>query len=114
MWTLPLFTNLFRRLDSARPCALATYSRSTMLRVTLLLAGFYVGAGHATGEKEQTTIAANTPSLLNEPLGFDWLRRARISGSAEPMWDGIYRQAPLSLTSWQKLIKHLQFASLTP
>jgi hypothetical protein len=83
-----------------------------MLRVTLLLAGFYVGAGHATGEKEETTIAANTLSLLSEPLGFDWLRRARISGSAEPMWDGVYRQAPLSHSSWEKLIKHPQFASL--
>src|SRR5207302_5261931 len=51
MWTLPLFTNLFRRLDSARPCALATYSRSTMTRVALLLGAFYVGAGHATGQK---------------------------------------------------------------
>ena len=49
MWTLPLFTNLFQLLDSARPCALPTYSRSTILRVTLLLAGFFVGVGHATG-----------------------------------------------------------------
>jgi hypothetical protein len=38
MWTLPLFTNLFRLLDPACPCALPTYSRSTILRVTLLLA----------------------------------------------------------------------------
>jgi tRNA U34 5-methylaminomethyl-2-thiouridine-forming methyltransferase MnmC len=48
MWTAPLFSNLFRALDPARPCAMPTYSRSTLLRVTLLLAGFYVGAGHAT------------------------------------------------------------------
>jgi len=52
MWTLPLFTNLFQLLDTARPCALPTYSRSTMLRVTLLLAGCFVGVGHATGEKD--------------------------------------------------------------
>src|SRR5262249_13487742 len=50
MWTLPLLANIFRQLDPARPCALPTYSRSTMLRVTLLLAGFFVGIGHATGE----------------------------------------------------------------
>ena len=68
MWTLPLFTNLFQLLDPQRPCALPTYSRSTMLRVTLLLAGFFVGVGHATGEKEETTIAANTLDLINEPL----------------------------------------------
>jgi tRNA U34 5-methylaminomethyl-2-thiouridine-forming methyltransferase MnmC len=112
MWSPHLFSNLFGLLDPKQPCAMPTYSRSTMLRVTLLLAGFYVGAGHATGEKEETTIAANTLSLLSEPLGFEWLRRARISGSAEPMWDGVYRQVPLSHASWEKLIKHPQFASL--
>ncbi len=68
MWTQPLFTSLFRLLDPLRPCALPTYSRSTMLRVSLLLAGFFVGAGHATGEKEETTIAANTRDLISEPL----------------------------------------------
>jgi tRNA U34 5-methylaminomethyl-2-thiouridine-forming methyltransferase MnmC len=53
MWTLPLFTNLFKLLDPERPCAMPTYSRSTLLRTTLLLAGFFVGVGHATGEKEK-------------------------------------------------------------
>src|SRR5204863_2129592 len=52
MWTLPVFTRLFALLDAHRPCSMATYSRSTILRVTLLLAGFYVGVGHQTGEKE--------------------------------------------------------------
>src|ERR1700759_225602 len=64
MWTAELFANLFRCLDPKRACAMPTYSRSTMLRVTLLLAGFFVGVGHATGEKEETTIAANQLSLL--------------------------------------------------
>ena len=112
MWTPQVFSNVFQLLNPQQPCAVPTYSRSTMLRVTLLLAGFYVGAGHATGEKEETTIAANTLSLLNEPLGLEWLRRARISGSAEPMWDGVYRQVPLTHASWEKLVKHPQFASL--
>jgi tRNA U34 5-methylaminomethyl-2-thiouridine-forming methyltransferase MnmC len=112
MWTPHVFANLFQSLNPQQPCAVPTYSRSTMLRVTLLLAGFFVGAGHATGEKEETTIAANTLSLLSEPLGLDWLRRARISGSAEPMWEGVYRQLPLTHASWQKLVAHPQFASL--
>src|ERR1051325_2298813 len=43
MWTQPLFANIFHLLDPLRPCALPTYSRSTMLRGSLLLAGFYVG-----------------------------------------------------------------------
>jgi hypothetical protein len=110
MWTQPLFAGLYRLLDPQRPCALPTYSRSTMLRVSLLLAGFYVGAGHATGEKEETTIAANTPELIEEPLGERWLERARHSTSAEPLWQPAYRQARLSPASWERLRQHPQFA----
>jgi len=109
MWTLPLFTNLFRSLDRDRPCALPTYSRSTMLRVTLLLAGFYVGAGSATGEKEQTTIAANTLELIDVPLDRAWLQRARRSTSAEPLRLPVYRQARLRPETWEKLQEHPQF-----
>src|SRR5205814_2130621 len=85
MWIQPLFARLYELLDPARPCAMPTYSRSTMLRVSLLLAGFFVGAGHATGEKEETTIAANTLTLIKEPLDRAWLERARRSTSAEPL-----------------------------
>ncbi len=109
MWTLPLFTNLFRLLDPARPCALPTYSRSTILRVTLLLAGFFVGAGHATGEKEETTIAANTLDLIEEPLDRKWLQRARRSTSAEPLREPVYKQSPLAPTTWERLLLHPQF-----
>ena len=111
MWTLPVFASLFRLLDPERPCAMPTYSRSTMLRVTLLLAGFFVGAGHATGEKEETTMAANTLALLAEPLDRRWLDRARRSTSAEPMREPVYRQAPLSAESWERLAAHPQFAA---
>ena len=109
MWTQPLFARLFRLLDPDRPCALPTYSRSTMLRVSLLLAGFYVGTGHATGEKEETTIAANTLALIDEPLDRAWLRRARRSTSAEPLWEPVYRQARLASETWEKLQSHPQF-----
>ncbi|MHC1766015.1 MAG: MnmC family methyltransferase [Verrucomicrobiia bacterium] len=109
MWTLPLFERLYHLLERNRPCALPTYSRSTMLRVTLLLAGFFVGKGHATGEKEETTIAANTPTLVQNPLDRRWLERARHSTSAEPLTEGIYRQAPLSGETWERLRQHPQF-----
>jgi hypothetical protein len=74
-----------------------------------LLAGFYVGTGHATGEKEETTIAANMPDLISEPLDKKWLQRARNSTSAEPLWTPVYRQSPLSLETWEKLRQHPQF-----
>lgn len=109
MWTQPLFADIFRQLDPACPCALPTYSRSTMLRVSLLLAGFFVGIGHATGEKEETTIAANSMNLLIEPLNCQWLERARRSTSAEPLWEPKYRQTPLAPATWEKLRQHPQF-----
>jgi hypothetical protein len=109
MWTLPLFTNVFRVLDAARPCNLTTYSRSTMLRVTLLLAGFYVGRGVPTGLKEETTVAANTLTLIDEPLDRRWLDRARRSDSAEPLTAAVYRRAALASESWKRLQAHPQF-----
>jgi hypothetical protein len=110
MWTAPLFADLFRRLDPQRPCALATFTRSTMARVTMLLGGFFVGVGHPSGMKEETTVAANRLELLDEPLDRRWLERAKGSHSAEPLSGPVYRQAPLSPETWEKLRRHLQFA----
>ena len=109
MWTLPVFTNLFHRLDPARPGSFTTYSRSTLIRTTLLLAGFFVGRGGATGLKEETTVAANTLALLDDPLDHKWLERARRSDSAEPLHEPTYRQSRLSAASWEKLRAHPQF-----
>lgn len=109
MWTLPLFTNLFQLLNPGSPCALTTYSRGTLLRVTLLLAGFFVGPGRASGRKEETTIAANTLDLIDLPLDEDWLQRARRSRSAEPMREPVHRQAPLSTSTWEQLARHPQW-----
>ena len=110
MWTLPLFSDLFHQLDPHRPCALPTYSRSTILRVTLLLAGFFVGVGHATGEKEETTIAANDLSLIAEPLNARWLARALRSDSAEPLREPVYARAALAPATADKLRLHPQFS----
>ena len=85
MWTLEHFTRLHARLDPARPCLLTNYTRSTAVRVTLLLAGFHVGCGHATGEKDQTTIAANAAGLLEEPLPHSWLERVARSTRGAPL-----------------------------
>jgi tRNA U34 5-methylaminomethyl-2-thiouridine-forming methyltransferase MnmC len=109
MWTVGLFTSLFRRLDPIRPCNLATFSRSTMARVAMLLGGFFVGVGHPSGLKEETTLAANRLDLIETPLDPRWLERGRRSGSAEPMIEPVYRQAPLSPESWDALRQHPQF-----
>lgn len=109
MWTLPLFRRLRALLDPQRPCALATYSRATLVRVTLLVAGFYVGAGEASGEKEETTVAASDPALVARPLDRRWLARARRSSSAEPLAGPRYVQARLTPVMLERLERHPQF-----
>ncbi|MCW5558346.1 MAG: hypothetical protein KIT22_11005 [Verrucomicrobiae bacterium] len=96
MWTLPLFSRLRELSPDSRPCALATYTRATLVRVTLLRAGWRVGIGNATGEKDETTVAANHSSLIERPLGPAWWARALRSTSAEPLRDAIYCQQPMS------------------
>ena len=112
MWTATLFAGLFGRLDPQRPCALATFTRSTMVRATLLLGGFFVGVGHPSGLKEETTVAANRLDLLDDPLDRRWLERARRSHGAEPLREPIYRQAPLSPETRERLQQHPQFSRL--
>jgi tRNA U34 5-methylaminomethyl-2-thiouridine-forming methyltransferase MnmC len=110
MWTQSVFTNLFQLLNPKKPCSLATYSRSTMTRVALLKAGFFVGAGYATGAKEETTVAANTLELIAKPLDQRWLERAQRSDSAEPLVEAVYRRAKLAPETLEKLKRHSQFS----
>ncbi len=88
LWTLEHFRRLHACLDPTRPCLLTNYTRSTAVRVTLLLAGFFVGHGHATGEKDQTTIASNSLGLLDAPLDARWLERVRRSTRSAPLRAG--------------------------
>ncbi len=112
MWCQPLFAQVRSNLAQKQGCGLATYSRSTQLRASLLLAGFFVGRGVSTGEKEETTIAATTLDLIKNPLDERWLERASNSTSAEPLWEPAYSQNPLSPRTWEKLNAHAQFAAV--
>lgn len=115
MWTVSLFTNLHRHLDPQRPCALATFTRSTLARAAMLLGGFFVGVGHASGLKEETTVAANRLELLAEPLDRRWLERAARSDSAEPLVEPVYRRAKLGAATAARLREQPQFqAQLAP
>ena len=88
MWTMEHFTRLRACLDPVSPCTLTSYSRSTAVRVTLLLAGFFVGRGSATGEKDQTTVVATHRALLAHPLGAEWLGRVERSTRGAPLREG--------------------------
>ena len=73
LWTVAVFRSL--RAVAGDRCTLFTYSASTAVRVALLLAGWAVGAGAATGDKRETTAAAVRPDCLQRPLDRRWLAR---------------------------------------
>jgi tRNA U34 5-methylaminomethyl-2-thiouridine-forming methyltransferase MnmC len=98
MWTpgtLALVRARCRQSPEAR-ALLTTYSAATPTRVSLLLAGFYVGAGLSTGTKGETTVAAVHPSALQAPLGARWLERWERSSAraphGEPLTPGLETQ----------------------
>lgn len=109
LWTLGQFTALFARLGP--PCLLSNYTRSTAVRVTLLLAGFFVGRGGATGEKNETTLAANDLALLDAPLDHAWLQRVHRSTQGAPLRTGS-SGGPIAAADWEKLRAHPQFTTL--
>jgi hypothetical protein len=80
MWTREVFQAI--REKAAADCTLTTYSRSTVTRARLLLAGWSVGRGAPTGEKTETTVAATRIERLREPLRRDWLERVKRSRAA--------------------------------
>lgn len=109
MWSQDHFTRIRSRLNPDEPCLLTNYSRSTAVRVTLLLAGFSVGIGCEVGEKAETTIASNRLELLERPLEQSWLNRVRISKNSAPMKGPAYSQAYISDEDFERLQCHPQF-----
>src|SRR5262249_18932235 len=82
LWTIDALAR-FRRV-LAPGGVLSTYSTSTRTRVTLLLAGFWVGAGAAAAVKKETTVASDGPAALEARLGPRWLQRWRRSSARAP------------------------------
>jgi tRNA U34 5-methylaminomethyl-2-thiouridine-forming methyltransferase MnmC len=109
MWSLAHFTRLRSRLDPEAPCLFTNYTRSTAVRVTLLLAGFHVGIGSEIGEKAETSVASNDPRMILRPLERSWLERVRISKNSAPL-TGPYSLAPISDEDFERLRKSPQFA----
>lgn len=109
MWTLEHFQKLRRHLQDDRPCLLTNYTRSTAIRCTWLLAGFYVGIGVGIGEKDQTTIASNHLELLERPLQADWLKQVAASQNANPLRMAGVVYGPMSAMDFSELQQHPQF-----
>ncbi len=111
LWTLEHFSAMRVRLGAGVPCLLTNYTRSTAVRVTLLLAGFYVGRGGATGEKEETTIASNELGLLDLPLDRRWIERVHRSTRSAPLRAENSVAKRISEEDWSRLAAHPQFSA---
>lgn len=112
MWSLETFRMIRDAVDfpDAPDCTMTNYTRSTSVRVTMLLAGWFVGTGVPTGEKEETTIASNRPGLLGRPLDEGWLSRVRSSTNSSPLRGRNYERGPITPEDYSRLIAHPQFA----
>ena len=112
MWSLETFRKLWRAVGSpgAPDCLMTNYTRSTAVRVTMALAGWFVGTGVATGEKNQTTIASNRLGLLERPLDRGWLTRVRSSTHASPLRSGRHAPGPISEEDFRTLSSLPQFS----
>jgi hypothetical protein len=107
VWTLQHFSDFFPLLP--KNCLLTNYSRSTAVRVTLLLAGFFVGIGRDIGEKAETTIFSPSLELLKNPLEKSWLNRVLISRNSAPTRSENYEILPISKEDFERLKNHPQF-----
>lgn len=104
LWTPRAFQLLRRHArESDEGCALFTYSAATPTRVSLLLGGFFVGTGVATGMKVETTDAATRRERLAQPLGQRWLERWQRSSSRAP------HGVPLDDEIQRAIREHAQF-----
>jgi queuine tRNA-ribosyltransferase len=83
MWSLAAFTRLFDYLT--KPVELFTCASSTAIRSAMLVAGFHVARGVASGPEPETTIALTQPRLPHALLGRDWLARRERSASRFPI-----------------------------
>lgn len=102
LWTV----DFLRQVRSRAPREggmLATYSAATPTRVSLLLAGFFVGHGMSTGTKAETTVAATAPGLVQQALGRRWLDRWQRSSAPGP------HGAELTSELQQAILAHPQF-----
>lgn len=111
MWSLETFQKIWKSVsDPGVPaCTMTNYTRSTSARVTMALAGWFVGKGVPTGDKDETTIAANRIELLEQPLGKEWLSRVHSSTNAAPLRGRNYERGPIAPEDYARLLAHPQF-----
>ncbi|MBC7658240.1 MAG: hypothetical protein H7249_00875 [Chitinophagaceae bacterium] len=109
MWNLDHFRNLRTRVGDTKTLILTNYTRATYVRVTWLLAGFFVGVGTSIGEKEETSVASNSLDALKAPLQDKFLQRVRVSHSSAPLRGPAYSTGPIDTVDCEAVMNHPQF-----
>lgn len=82
LWNTAAFRAVFGACSAT--ATLHTYSAATSVRAAMLLGGFAVGFGVATGAKSTTTSAAVRAQDLDAPLDHRWLERLARSSAPLP------------------------------
>lgn len=110
MWSTACFRKI--RSVSREACDggtwLCTYSQATPIRTALLAAGFFVGYGVSTGDKQETTQAATVLADLERPLDARWFARWSRSDTPWPLECEPEHEAGIRLL----IESHPQFAEL--
>ena len=111
MWNVETFRSIWNAVGSpdAPPCLMTNYTRSTAVRVTMALAGWFVGKGVPTGDKSETTIVSNRLDLLENPLGHAWITRVRSSTNAAPIRGRNDEKGPIAAEDMEALLSLPQF-----
>lgn len=108
MWNVACFEKLHRLAKVGdEPTSLFTYSCATPVRAALLLAGFFVGSGPATGRMKDTTQASTQRNGLEYPFGERWMSRWLRSHSRYPI--GTRPEDFAAVT--HRIVTHPQFAA---
>jgi queuine tRNA-ribosyltransferase len=107
LWSVDAFSRVLAKTEG-KSTRLYTYSASTAVRTSMLLAGWFVGRGLLTGPKDETTVAYNLQAseagLAHDLLDRLWLERWGRSDSKGPIGSSIDDLA-------SRVFGHPQFAA---
>lgn len=105
LWSLSAFERVLGATND-NATRLYTYSASTAVRATMLMAGWFVGRGYATGPKNDTTVAyspaAVAQGLAVNLLDSTWLSRWTRSDAQGPI-------GPAPSDARERVERHPQF-----
>ncbi len=110
LWTLD-HLKVMKGLLNPR-ATITNYSASSAVRVTWLLAGYFVGVGVGVGKKLETFYASNEAGVVPSPLAEDWFKKLSRSQSSAPIRLREHIPATIQADDLASLSIHPQFASL--